>query len=87
MAAQPDPPDAYLIGHLQEALATDPRVAEQGLDVHVAGGTVVITGQVATTERRNAVSVVAAELLPDHRLRNQVVVTPLDPPAAAEELS
>ena len=68
-------PEDYAVQRLRDALATDERVAEMGVDVRVAAGKVVLTGQVATRERQQAVAAVAAEVLPDHEVHNQTVVT------------
>jgi osmotically-inducible protein OsmY len=70
-------PDGYLCERVRQALASDPRVGELGIDVRVAGGRVFLTGQVATPERQQAISAVVAELLPDHDVHNDVSVTPL----------
>jgi BON domain len=68
-------PEDYAIEHLRNALATDERVAEMGLDVRIAAGKVFLTGQVPTEERRRAVGVVAGEFLPDYEIHNETVVT------------
>lgn len=68
-------PEDYAIEHLRNALATDERVAEMGLDVRIAAGKVFLTGQVPTEERRQAVGVVAGEVLPEYEVHNETVVT------------
>ena len=45
-------PQEYLVHHIQDALATDPRARELGVDVHVAGDRVVLTGTAATPTQR-----------------------------------
>lgn len=77
-------PEDYACQRLQEALAADTRVAELGLDVRAVGGKLFLTGQVPTEERRRAVGVVAAEVLPDYEVHNQTEVTSLAPPRAEE---
>ena len=77
MSAQPLDPDApvdYLIGHLEEALARDARVNEQGLHVSIAGRRVFVDGTVSTPTRHSGVAVVVGELLPGWTVCNQAVV-------------
>ena len=70
--------DEYEVQRLREALATDERVAEMGVQVRVAAGAkVFLTGQVPTEERQRAVGVVAGEVLPDYEIHNETVVTEL----------
>ena len=78
-----DQPSDYVVGHVEEALACDPRVNEQGLHVALAGGRVFVTGTVSTQQRREAVAQVVGELVPDHELRNEVTVA-ADYPEPAE---
>jgi osmotically-inducible protein OsmY len=68
-------PEDYAIQRVREALATDARVAEMGVQVRLVAGKVFLTGQVPTDERRQAVGDVAAEVLPDYELHNDTVVT------------
>ena len=68
-------PDDYAIQRLRDALATDERVAEMGIQVRMAAGKVFLTGQVATPERQQAVGTVATEVLPDYEVHNETVVT------------
>jgi hypothetical protein len=67
-------PEDYAVQRLREALATDDRVAEMGVQVRVVAGKVFLTGRVATTERHEAVGVVAAEVLPDYEIHNETDV-------------
>ena len=80
-------PEDYAIEHLRNALATDERVAEMGLDVRIAAGKVFLTGQVPTEERRQAVGVVAGEVLPEYEVHNETVVTELGDQPRVERLS
>lgn len=70
-------PEDYAVQRLREALATDERVAEMGVQVRVVAGKVFLTGQVATAERHHAVGTVATEVLPDYEVHNETVVTAL----------
>jgi hypothetical protein len=70
-------PDAYTAAHVQEALARDGRVGELGIGVEISDGMVVVQGVVPTEERRRAIEEVLGELLPDHEVRNRIVVEPI----------
>jgi len=80
-------PEDYAVQRLRDALATDERVAEMGLDVQVSAGKVFLTGQVATPERQQAVGTVAAEVLPDYEVHNQTSVTPVGDAPRVERIS
>ena len=79
-------PERYLVAHVREALASDPRVGELNVEVAVAGRKVFLTGTVATLGHQEAVTEVVAELLPDHEIYNETSVAELAAPGAAEEL-
>ena len=74
MSLEQTAPSDYLVGHVEEALACDPRVNEQGLHVAIAAGKVFVTGTVSTSERLDGVAAVVAELLPDFELHNEATV-------------
>jgi osmotically-inducible protein OsmY len=80
-------PEDYAVQRLRDALATDERVAEMGLDVQVSAGKVFLTGQVATAERQQAVGTVAAEVLPDYEVHNQTSVIPVGDAPRVEKIS
>ncbi len=80
-------PEDYAIEHLRNALATDERVAEMGLDVRIAAGKVFLTGQVSTEERQRMVGVVAGEVLPEYDVHNETVVTELGDQPRVERLT
>lgn len=86
MTFGPGAPTDYLVGHVEEALACDPRVNEQGLHVAVAGGRVFVTGTVSTRHRREAIESVVGEMLPDFELRNEVTVSTDYPEPQATEM-
>ncbi len=75
MTEQPSADEEYLAQHLRDALAEDPRVSELGIGVTVADGHAYLSGKVATPERRHAIGAVAAEMLADHEIHNEVSVT------------
>jgi osmotically-inducible protein OsmY len=70
----------YLVEHLRSALATDPRVLQQGLDVVVTGDLVVVRGSVSTGAVRDGVAAVAHEVAPALQVVNDVEVTPTPEP-------
>ncbi|TMK59717.1 MAG: BON domain-containing protein [Actinobacteria bacterium] len=79
-----DAPGPYREESLRQALATDPRVMEQELDVSIAGDRVVISGTVPTEDRRAAVTEVARERFPDLQVDNRTIVPTL-PASGGEE--
>ncbi|MEO6713615.1 MAG: BON domain-containing protein [Mycobacteriales bacterium] len=79
--------DEYVEGHLHQRLAEDPRVSEQGIGVTVAEGEIYLTGVVGTAERRDAISVVAAEYAAEHQVHNGVTVGTFPEPTAEEALT
>lgn len=80
-------PAEYLSGHIHQELIQDPRVSEQGISVTVTPGNVFLTGVVSTVERRDAITVVARELAPEHRIHNQVSIAAFGEPTDQEALS
>lgn len=79
-------PAEYLVEHVREALADDPRVNELGLHVAVRGGTVFVSGVVSTAERHEAVTAVVSERAPGWTVHNGTTVAPLAEPMEAEPL-
>jgi Uncharacterised nucleotidyltransferase len=72
-------PETYLVGRLEDRFARDPRTAELEVDVDLEGDVLVLTGCVATAERREALTEVAASVVPGYRVRNAVTIA--GPPA------
>jgi len=64
----------YLIAHVHEALARDPRVSELELQVAVVAGRIHVTGAVSTDERRAAVDEVIRECCGDLEVENRTTV-------------
>jgi hypothetical protein len=76
------PPNHYADERLREALAADGRVSDLSLQVRIVADHVFVSGQVATPERVDAVSEIAARVLPDHVLHNDLsLITLADEPA------
>lgn len=72
--------EGYLGAHLEEALAEDGRVAEQGLHVQVSGDQVVVSGTVSDPARKQAVADVLADLIGPRRLVDLTDVAGHGPP-------
>jgi hypothetical protein len=79
-AAEADPPPAesstYELRRVHDALAGDPRTAELEVDVALTDGELVLTGVVATDARREALTEVARDVVPDRPVRNLATVEP-----------
>ena len=82
-----DEPVEYVIGRVRQALAEDPRVAEQHIDISIRGQRVVLVGEVTTPERREAVAAVVEEMLPGFDVCNETSVPTIAEPTAVEELT
>jgi len=74
----------YLVGHLQDALANDPRVGMLDVKVMVINEKVHLTGQVNSETRRQIVEEVVGELLPGTEILNELTLLELTPPARPE---
>lgn len=79
-------PPQYLVAHLRTTLAEDPRTAEQGVRVTVRGDQIVVSGDVATAQRRAEVAAVISENAPDMVIHNDIRVVCADEPTRREEL-
>ncbi len=82
-----DEPRQYVIERVNRALAQDSRVNALDVEVAVAGGRVFLTGDVPTQARKDAISEVVAELLPDHQISNETTVTALAPAGEPEDIA
>lgn len=80
-------PQEYLVHHIQDALATDPRARELGIDVQVAGERVVLTGTAATPAQRAAIAEVVEELAGGYEVVNEMVVLSADEDGTVEEIT
>ena len=80
MASPGEEPKHYVIGRIREALARDGRVNELDIEVTLAGARIFLEGEVATEQRRDAITAVVAELLPEYEVVNEIDVVPLSPP-------
>ncbi len=79
--------DTYLVGHLHEALLTDSRLHEQGLEIVVVSmRRIAIHGEVATAARREAVLEVIHGLAPDVDVLDDLRVSSLQRDPQTERL-
>jgi predicted nucleotidyltransferase len=77
-------PDAYLIGHIQEALATEARTAALDIQIAVGGRKILIKGEVSSKDQRRAIEKVIHREAPDYDLDNQIRITEIKAPEAEE---
>ncbi|HEX6872686.1 MAG TPA: hypothetical protein VF163_16440, partial [Micromonosporaceae bacterium] len=61
-------------------------IAEQGIDVLVRHGAVMLTGDVESQARRDEIARRVGELLPGLPVRNDIVIISTQPPEEPEEL-
>lgn len=78
-------PIEHAVVHVRDALATDGRVGELGLDVECDGATVVIRGAVSTPERQRWVVTVAQEVLREHGFEITVTDATHVPPSGGPD--
>lgn len=86
MSLDPTAPADYLVAHIEDALARDERVCEQGLHVAVDGRVVTVSGVVSTEERQASIPEVVSELVPDFEIRNKATVSDYPEIAKVEHL-
>ena len=78
-------PLEHVIIHVRDALATDGRVGELGLDVVCDGATVVVSGAVSSPERQRWVVTVAQHALREHGFEVAVTDATYVPPAGGPD--
>jgi hypothetical protein len=79
-------PVEYVVEHVRERLASDPRVAELGVHVSVHGQRLFLDGVVHSPDHRDAIVAVAREVAPDYEICADVAVTEPADGAPEEEL-
>ena len=77
----------YLASHLAERIAEDPEIAELGIHVTVKPGWLLVSGAVATPERREAILRVIEAEAPDVDVRSDITVVEATAPGEEEVLS
>jgi osmotically-inducible protein OsmY len=80
-------PDQYVLEHVREAIAQDERLGELHVHVTRVGDRIVITGDVATEERRRTLAEVVGRVCPGCEVANQASVEPLPEAPKVERLS
>ena len=80
-----DEPLAYLIAHVHEALLKDARFTEQALEIEAVEGRVVLSGEVATPERRRGIVELVTELLPGWDVVDDICVSVTTPASSEAE--
>ena len=78
------PEPQYERERIRQALATDPRVGEPELSVDIVAGRVLVRGSAPTSEVRDAVEEVVAEVSPGLAVDNQVTVAAAHEPSGEE---
>jgi osmotically-inducible protein OsmY len=74
----------YLVGKIQQALATDPRAGKLDVKVMIIQGKVHLTGNTSSEERRRAIAEVVRETVPDMDVRNELTVMDVSQPSQPE---
>lgn len=78
----------HLVGHIREALATDPRTNVLDVTIKVVGGKAFIMGEVTSDERKQAAREVVKEVLPpDIELVDELWIAKYNQPGRPETLS
>jgi osmotically-inducible protein OsmY len=67
-------PPQYVAEHVRDALRKDPRVGELDVQVRITGSRVFINGNVATAERKRAITEIVEGLLPDAEVLNETSI-------------
>jgi len=78
---------AYILPHLREALAQDPRTHELDIQIEQDGYKIVLQGEVTHQERRVAVENLAKEFCPGCVIENHIEILPCTEPGEPEEIS
>jgi len=78
----------YVVGHLEDALARDPRVTEQGLRVAYLEdqATVIVRGTVVDPRHKGAIAEVVGELAPGVHVRDETAVADYPEASGVEDL-
>lgn len=75
-------PKQYVVEHIRDALAHDPRVGELDVHVKVVGDRIFVKGTVPAAPRRDAITTVLEEMFGDDaQIHNEVtVLAPVERP-------
>lgn len=73
----------YLVGKIQNAIASDPRINKQDVKVAIHGSKIHLMGQTSTAERRLTIATIVSEVAPGLEICNEVAIIevtgPVDP--------
>jgi hypothetical protein len=79
--------DPYLLAHLRRLCAEDEEITELGIELLEEDNTIVLRGQVTSEVRRDRIVQRVTAALPEHPVRNEIVVASVGAPEAAEEIA
>jgi|EndMetStandDraft_3_1072993.scaffolds.fasta_scaffold79930_2 hypothetical protein len=72
-------PKQYVVERVRNLLAIDPRVGELDIHVKVLDDRLFVTGTVPTPERRDVITEVLRDALPEYEVNNELsVVEPVE---------
>lgn len=80
------PDDPYLVAHIRERLATDPRANVLDIEVEAQGRQLILRGPVASPERRAAITGLVRELAPDYETVDRMTLVGSREPRHAEDV-
>ena len=80
------PPTEYAVSHLRECLAEDCRTNELDVQIEHAGNRILLRGEVAAIDRREAVERIAHECFPEAAIENQIRIAMFQVPVEAEDV-
>ena len=77
----------YVVAHIRQALAEDPRTTQQDLKVLLNGNQIVVKGDCPTEAQCKAVEEVIRAVAPEYEIANQARVVEMMAPERMEEIS
>lgn len=83
----PHPTNKYLVAHIRDALAEDPRTGQQDLKILVDGKRIVVRGETSSQAQVDAILDVIRGFCPDWEIVSQISVSPVEGPEHAEAIS
>ena len=78
--------DQHVEGELQNLLAEDDRITEQGIRFVRTGSGIALVGEVESAERRDTICRVVAEAFPDLPVQCNIGLTRVHEPEEVEQL-
>ncbi len=85
--ADPKVARAYVVPHLRECLAEDVRTHELDILIEQQDDTILLRGEVASPERREAVEKIARECYPELEVENQIRILSAGEPTETEAVT